>query len=58
MTQLEAELKSRLLDLDARVHTLEACLRFNGFITSPDYAAPAVSTMTQTVSKTFDLENK
>lgn len=57
MTQLEAELKSRLLDLDARVHTLEACLRFNGFITSPDYAAP-VSTMTQTVSKTFDLENK
>lgn len=29
MTQLEAELKSRLLDLDARVHTLEACLRFN-----------------------------
>lgn len=57
MTQLEAELKSRLLDLDARVHTLEACLRFNGFITSPDYNAP-VSTMTQTVSKTFDLENK
>lgn len=55
MTQLEAELKSRLLDLDARVHTLEACLRFNGFITSPDYNAQPVSTMTQTVSKTFDL---
>ena len=58
MTQLEAELKSRLLDLDARVHTLEACLRFNGFITSPNYTAEPVSTMTQTVSKTVDLENK
>ena len=55
MTPFEAELKSKLLDLDARVHTLEACLRFNGFISSPDYTTYPVSTMTQTVSKSFDL---